>query len=480
MRFYAGLEEAGQPDGAHEEIVHTLRHFVIDVDYVYLAMYDRETCAMVYIADSDAEEALAPGAWESVTMAGMEKFLNWNGEGMLYDIDNTEKYGWMCTAGYPIRDENSDIYAYVLVDISVNSVISEMKIYALQIGIALLAVTILITWLVTRRIRKTVAEPIDAIADAAVAYVQDKRAGAAVSNHFSGLNIHTRDELEHLSRIMADMERDLADYEESVTRMTAEKEHVSAELGLATRIQASMLPHIFPPFPDRSEFDLYATMDPAKEVGGDFYDFFLIDDNHLGLVMADVSGKGVPAALFMMASKIILQSCAMLGKSAGETLTRMNEAICSNNQAEMFVTVWLGVLEISTGRLTCANAGHEYPVIRRVGGDFALYKDRHGFVIGGMDGVKYKEYELLLAPGDKLFLYTDGVPEATSADGELFGVERMIGALNQVKDEAPEEVLKGVRRAVDGFVKDAEQFDDLTMLCLAYRGCGGEAGGSPE
>ena len=269
---------------------------------------------------------------------------------------------------------------------------------------------------------------------------------------------------------MADMERDLAAHEEQLTRITAEKERIGTELRMASAIQAAMLPHIFPPFPERREFDLYASMDPAKEVGGDFYDFFLIDSDHLCLVMADVSGKGVPAALFMMISKVILQSCAMLGRSAGEILTKTNEAICSNNQTQMFVTVWLGILEISTGKITCANAGHEYPAIKRADGDYALYKDRHGFVIGGMAGMKYKEYELQLNPGDKLFVYTDGVPEATNARKELFGTDRMLAALNAMRSAAPTDTLKGVRRAVDAFVQDAEQFDDLTMLCLEYKG----------
>ena len=257
---------------------------------------------------------------------------------------------------------------------------------------------------------------------------------------------------------------------DTIREMTAEKERINTEMNLARDIQASMLPHIFPPFPDRKEFEIYASMDPAKEVGGDFYDFFLIDSDHMGLVMADVSGKGVPAALFMMASKIILQSVAMMGRSAGEILTKTNEAICSSNQAGMFITVWTGILEISSGKLTAANAGHEYPVLKRADGDFELFKDKHGFVIGGMEGIRYKEYELQLNPGDKLFLYTDGVPEATDANQELFGTERMIEALNRGKDHSPEQVLQCVRQAVDDFVKDAEQFDDLTMLCLEYKG----------
>ena len=280
----------------------------------------------------------------------------------------------------------------------------------------------------------------------------------------------TGDEVEALAESFAAISHKTVVYMDKVVKVTAEKERIGAELSLATDIQAAMMPHIFPPFPDRTEFDIFASMDPAKEVGGDFFDYFLIDDDHLCMVIADVSGKGVPAALFMMASKIILQSCAMLGRSPAEILAKTNEAICSNNEAEMFVTVWLGILEISTGKLTAANAGHEFPVFKRPGGPYELYKDKHGFVIGGMDGVKYREYELTLEPGSKLFVYTDGVPEATNAEMELFGIQRMLDALNGVPQAAPRETLKGVRRAVDDFVQDAEQVDDLTMLCMEYRG----------
>ena len=285
----------------------------------------------------------------------------------------------------------------------------------------------------------------------------------------------TNDEIELLAEAFDDLSRKTKRYIENITEITAEKERISTELSLATEIQIGMMPHIFPAFPERTEFDLYAMVNPAKAVGGDFYDYFLIDDDHLCLVMADVSGKGIPAALFMMASKIILASCAMLGKSAAEILTKTNEAICSNNQQEMFVTVWLGILEISTGRLTAANAGHEYPVIKRADGKYELFKDRHGLVIGGIDGVQYKDYELWLKPGDRLFLYTDGVPEASDEENRMFGTERMLAALNGEPDASPKEILKNVRAAVDDFVQDAEQFDDLTMLCLEYKGASGAA-----
>ena len=262
------------------------------------------------------------------------------------------------------------------------------------------------------------------------------------------------------------MEREQMEQE----NMIKEQERIVKELSTARQIQKSVLPHIFPPFPDRAEIDLFATMDPAKDVGGDFYDFYFIDEDHLCLVIADVSGKGIPAALFMMLSKRILEDLARQERTPSTILEKANDLLCDNNQAEMFVTVWLGILEISTGKLTAANAGHEFPAICKKGGSFELYKDTHGFVVGGMEGVHYKGYDLQLNPGDKLFVYTDGVPEATDGSGEMFGTDRMITALRSCTDNTPEEILQGVKSAVDSFVGDAEQFDDLTMMCLEYKG----------
>ena len=282
--------------------------------------------------------------------------------------------------------------------------------------------------------------------------------------------VRPRNEIGELSEDVSALAAEMDDYLTRIERITAERERVNAELHTATQIQAAMLPSIFPPFPDRKEIDIFASMDPAREVGGDFYDFFFVDDDHLCMVMADVSGKGVPAALFMMASKIILANYAKMGKSPAQILTDMNNAICQNNREEMFVTVWLGILEISTGTLTAANAGHEYPVLLQPGGQFELIRDKHGFVIGGMAGMKYKEYELTLKPGSKLFVYTDGVPEAANTKSEMFGTERMLAALNEEVSSDPEALLRRVRRAVDDFVQNAEQFDDLTMLGMEYHG----------
>ena len=280
----------------------------------------------------------------------------------------------------------------------------------------------------------------------------------------------TGDEIEMLAESFTTLSKRTISYIEQITKITAEKERIGAELELATKIQADMLPNLYPAFPEREEFDIYATITPAKEVGGDFYDFFLIDDDHLGIVMADVSGKGVPAALFMMMSKILVNNYAMMGGSPAKVLEQTNTQICKNNDEDMFVTVWLGILDLSTGRLTAANAGHEYPVLLKPDGKFELYKDKHGFVVGGMSGLKFKEYTIDLKPGSKLFLYTDGVPEATDSEKELFGTDRMAAALNEKTDGSPKEILDTVRSSVNGFVKEAEQFDDLTMLCLEYRG----------
>ena len=282
--------------------------------------------------------------------------------------------------------------------------------------------------------------------------------------------IRAKDEIGSLAGSIDSMELQIFNYMEDMKKITAEKERINLELSLAARIQADMLPNSFPPFPTRKEFDIFASMEPARTVGGDFYDFFLVDDDHLCIMIADVSGKGIPAALFMMASKIVLTDNAKAGKSPAEILECTNETVCERNREDMFVTVWLGILEISTGRLTASNAGHEYPIIMQSGEKFALYEDKHGIIVGGLDGIKYKDYELALKPGSKLFLYTDGVTEATDSGNNLFGTERLIKSLNDYREGTPQEILAGVHHDVDNFVKEAEQFDDLTMVCIEYNG----------
>ena len=249
---------------------------------------------------------------------------------------------------------------------------------------------------------------------------------------------------------------------------------LETELKMSSDIQASQLPRLFPPFPSRKEIDIYAIMKPAKEVGGDFYDFFLIDDNHIGFVIADVSGKGVPAALFMMVSRVLIKSHLQNGESPKEVLKYVNEQLCENNEAQLFVTVWLAVLDISTGKGIAANAGHEHPAICRKDGEYELVIYRHSPAVAAMNGIPFKEHAFELHPGDNLFVYTDGVPEAADSDNQFFGTEKMLNALNRDPHAVPEEALSNVLEDIHSFVGGAEQFDDITMLCIKYNGPNGK------
>ncbi len=280
----------------------------------------------------------------------------------------------------------------------------------------------------------------------------------------------TGDEIEVLAEAFAKQSLRTSLYIDQIKRVTAEKERIGAELEMASKIQASQLPRLFPPFPDRKEFSLYASMTPAKEVGGDFYDFFMIDDDHIGLVMADVSGKGVPAALLMMVSRVLIKSGLQNGNSVSETLESVNNQLCESNEEGFFVTLWAAVLEISTGKGTVANAGHEHPAVRRADGSYELIVYKHSVPIGTMEGLKFRQHEFQMEPGDSFFVYTDGVTEATNSDQELYGTERMLTALNSEPDAMPEKILSNVMNDINGFVNGAEQFDDITMLCLRYNG----------
>ncbi|MCR5487604.1 MAG: SpoIIE family protein phosphatase [Lachnospiraceae bacterium] len=326
----------------------------------------------------------------------------------------------------------------------------------------ILVLIILIVTLFVQRFANSLTKPLIALSeDARIISGGDLEHRAQVFHN---------DEIGDVATNFNDMAIALKQYIEDLTAVTAEKERIGAELNVATQIQADMLPRIFPPFPERGEFDLYATMDPAKEVGGDFYDFFLIDNDHVGLVMADVSGKGVPAALFMVIAKTLIKNRALMGGSPSEVLSYANEQLCEGNEAELFVTVWFAILTISTGKGVAANAGHEHPAIRRAGGKYELSIYKHSPAVASMEGLRFREHEFELHPGDSLFVYTDGVAEATNAQDELYGTERMLEVLNRNPDAMAEEQLKSIKEDIDLFVGDAPQFDDITMLGFNYFG----------
>ncbi|MDF2521180.1 MAG: rsbU, partial [Clostridia bacterium] len=442
------------------------------VEYIYVLQLRPEQQETFTVMDTDPDVSFG-------TIDTLVQNMPEDKDELVY-ISNTQAFGWLSSAMVKLKDGTGKPYAVMCVDISMNNVMADryhfLMVVILVVCVAMIASALIMVLLVGR----FVVKPINQLSRAASSFVSDRedeetstaaeqlryKHDANVSSAIARLEIHTGDEIESLAEAIKTMEREINDYIENLTAVTAEKERIGAELDVAKHIQASMLPCIFPAFPERPELDIYATMTPAKEVGGDFYDFFLVDDDRLAMVMADVSGKGVPAALFMVIAKTLIKNVTQTGLSPRDVLEKVNNQLCVGNEAEMFVTVWLGILEISTGRLTCANAGHEYPVIKRADGDYELIKDKHGFVLAGMEGSHYKEYELHLNAGDRLFLYTDGVAEATDAHNKLYGTDRMLNALNDNKNMNCDKLLGRMKEDIDAFVGEAPQFDDITMLSL--------------
>ncbi|MCL2003951.1 MAG: PP2C family protein-serine/threonine phosphatase [Oscillospiraceae bacterium] len=324
---------------------------------------------------------------------------------------------------------------------------------------------------------KNITVPVELISEIAQNYISDdneKESSAAIAARCAAIAKNTS-ETGVLAEAFRTMILDLETYISNLMKVTAEKERIGAELDVATKIQASMLPSIFPAFPERPEFDIYASMQPAKEVGGDFYDMFLLDGNTLAIVMADVSGKGVPAALFMVIAKTLIKNNAQSGKSPKEVFEAVNNILCENNDAGMFVTAILGYFDIPTGRFTFVNAGHNPPLLRSGQNLFNWLKTKPDFILAGMDNISYKQHEVLLSPGDELFLYTDGVTEAVNNQDELFSDPRLLETANQLGSDSQErlslqEFTVSIKREIDIFAEGAEQADDITMLALRYIG----------
>lgn len=337
-----------------------------------------------------------------------------------------------------------------------------------------LSVFYLITLAILWYAEKRVTVPIGELADTAANYVSSNQAeinSAAIlaqCARFSGDST----EIGELARSFIVMTENIGNYVENIKKITAEKERIGAELSVATQIQVSLLPCVFPPFPEIAEIDVYASMTPAREVGGDFYDFFLTDSRHLAVVIADVSGKGVPAALFMVIAKTLIKNQTQLGKTPAEVFTSVNRQLCENNDASMFVTSFMGILDFSTGQFVYANAGHNAPLIQRAGGKFEWLKAAPGFVLAGLEGIQYGEAELTLQKGDVFFAYTDGVTEAMNSAENLYGDDRLIDTLNAsaAKGLRAEELVRTVRGDVADYADGAEQADDITLLALRYIG----------
>ena len=381
---------------------------------------------------------------------------------------NEGSYGYNITAVYPIVNGGRTI-AFIGVETPMRTLESDLNQFIFIVLVIVCIISLVLFILTAFILVNALIKPIKTISHEAAYFVENEN---EISEKLKKIKNH--DEIQVLAESVLKMEIGINEYIENLTKVTAEKERIGAELNVATQIQADMLPRIFPAFPERNEFDLYASMNPAKEVGGDFYDFFLIDDDHIGLVMADVSGKGVPAALFMVIAKTLIKNRAQMGGSPSQVLAYANDQLGEGNEAELFVTVWFAIIEISTGKGIAANAGHEHPALRRKDGKFELVKYRHSPAVATMNGITFKEHEFKLNPGDSLYVYTDGVTEATRSDDTLFGVDRMLDSLNKNPDADPKTMLETVRADIDEFVGTAPQFDDITMLGFKYMGPGKE------
>ena len=434
-----------------------------DVAFIYIVtLNEDQTIRYIFdstgvpIGSSDPVPANFDEAWEAYTQGKRPDS---------YMVRHSPKYGYLTSSMLPIIDSQGKVVAMLSVDVRMQVIIGTLREYILRMVLISLGVLVIFMVIYWFAMKKYFVGPLMRIRDNVTEFAEND---TVTSTSLEG--IRTRDEIQQLAESISKMEGDIVRYIDNIRTITAEKERIGAELNVATQIQADMLPRIFPPFPERHDFDIYATMDPAKEVGGDFYDFFLVDDDHLCLVMADVSGKGVPAALFMVIAKTLIKNHALHGESPSQILYNVNNQLCEGNEAEMFVTVWLAIIDLKTGKGVAANAGHEHPALCRRDGSYELVIYRHAPAVAAMEGIRFREHEFELHPGDRLYVYTDGVPEATNAHDELFGPERTVAALNRDPNANPETLLRTVREEIDAFVGDAPQFDDITMLGLYYRG----------
>ena len=334
--------------------------------------------------------------------------------------------------------------------------------------VAMILVFIYLDLWIMYLLKKNVVSPVKAEEDAVVDYMVAKDTDSTIEKLS---RINSQNEIESLARNFSSMVEELHRHVEHIREMTVEQERIGAELNVAKQIQAGMLPSIFPPYPDRLEFDLYASMAPAKEVGGDFYDFFFVDENRIMLVIGDVSGKGVPAALFMAISKTIIRNRALTSESLSELIEQTNKTLCDGNEESMFVTIWIALINLKTGKVKSVNAGHEDPAIRRAGGTYELDVYPHDMVLGVIpDAGPFEEREFMLDPGDSIFVYTDGVPEAVNLNEEFLGCDRMIKALNTDPDRNVEDTIEGMTQSIADFASGADRFDDITMMCFKYFG----------
>ncbi|MGN0807836.1 MAG: SpoIIE family protein phosphatase [Candidatus Coproplasma sp.] len=384
-----------------------------------------------------------------------------NGESEIQNLMYS-KQGYT-TSVYPVKDSGGSVVAIVGVVKDMTLLNNAKSQYILQILLIEAAIAIVsgVIWVIYMRHR--IVKPIRQLSEATLNMVEHLEDGTSPK-----IIVKKDDEIKDLADCFSEMYGEIGEYISELKTITAEKERIGAELDVAAKIQSSILPCVFPPYPNRKEFEIFASMNAAKEVGGDFYDFYMLGKEHLALTVADVSGKGIPAAMFMMRAKTLIKSFVESGYTVDEAFVRTNESLCDNNTASMFVTAWFGVLNLTNGELAFVNAGHNPPLLKRADGQFEYLRVKPNFVLAGMEGARYRRNTLTLNPGDSLFIYTDGVTEAMTRDGCLYGEERLKQTLNLNSEKSCEELCKATLESIISYADGAPQSDDITMLSLKF------------
>ena len=439
--------------------------------YIYVTVPDSKFMTRVYIFDtvnSEVKKAKKIKLGIITSLSNYDEKYIQNLKNVMQKGEMTVRFAYNATGGHvttsmPVIDSMGNIVAIMSIVKPMSEMQGFKESYIKTVGLSSAAITLIIVAFFTLLLMLRFFKPVSLITNETSHFAEHK---GKLSDRLK--KIKGKDEFGILARAIEKMSVDMNQYIADLTHTTAEKERLSAELDVATQIQANMLPRIFPPYKDHPELELFATMEPAKEVGGDFYDFFMIDGDHFALVVGDVSGKGVPAALFMVIAKTLIKNSVMQGLKPAQVFERVNNELCEGNDAGLFVTCWMGVLTLSTGELRFVNAGHTFPILRHEN-IVEFLKSKPDLMLAGMEGMSYHEHFIMLGRGDRLFIYTDGVTEATDADNQLYGEERLISFLRKSEIKDVRQSLADVRSDIDAFVGGVPQFDDITMLELVLK-----------
>ncbi len=463
--------ETGEPDSYSEsltEFYNSVKMNFTGVGYLYLFVPGETSFTYLIEAQTPEDDPEWVAHWGDIF-----EYTSYEYEKLLPDVragkPSTEIMFMETALGAgietwaPVFDASGNVRAMVEADYELTDLEKEIDAFVLRIVLFILLCTLVFLTVMFLYMRRSIVQPI-------------VRLNASVDSYEHGdfdlqlEKFRTDDELRNLAVSFTDMTRRIDAYTEEVARATEEQGRISAEYNVAKQIQTDILPSEFPAFPERRDFDIYASLYSSREICGDYYDFFLIDEDHLAMVLGDVSGKGVPAAMFMVIVKTLIKNRALQGFSPAEVLQNVSEQLVEGNNAGMYATVWLAVLELSTGKGMAANAGAEHPVLRRAGKRFELQEYRHSPPVGAMEGVRFRDHGFQLEPGDTLFVYTDGVKEPRNKREETFGTAGILEALNREPEATPSVLLQTMKTTIDSFTGEAIQADDMTMLSLKYYG----------